>query len=216
MCIRDRSIPMLRLWLGALAALLIGVWVFSGKETLSGPFLYDDRGTVKVNPVVSEPDTTPWTDALHRDFWGQPMRDSDSHKSFRPVTTLTYRLNSVYFGMQDTTSFHVVNVLLHGITSGVTVFASNALLQNSLGSTLVGLLFATHPVHSEAVSNITGRAELLCALFYLLGFLVYVHGAHHRMFPIRAAAFVLMLACTALSMFSKEQGIMLPLSLIHI
>lgn len=38
---------------------------------------------------------------------------------------------------------------------------------------MTSVLFAVHPVHSEAVQNITGRAELLMALFYLLGFVVY-------------------------------------------
>jgi hypothetical protein len=35
------------------------------------------------------------------------------------------------------------------------------------------LTFAVHPVHAEAVSNITGRAEVLAAIFFLLGFLCY-------------------------------------------
>ena len=38
---------------------------------------------------------------------------------------------------------------------------------------MAALLFAAHPVHSEAVQNITGRAEPLMALFFLLGFVVY-------------------------------------------
>lgn len=141
---------------------------------------------------------TIWFEVLTRDFWGQPMADSDSHKSFRPVTTLTYRANSVLFGMSDTTSFHVVNVLLHGMTSALTVpvpaspinltsdwsvslvigqwfvgsypthltrwltprdsQASNAVIDHELGSALVGMLFAAHPIHAEAVSNITGPA----------------------------------------------------------
>lgn len=37
------------------------------------------------------------------------------------------------------------------------------------------ILFAIHPVHTEAVSGIVGRAELLCCAFYLLTFKVY-HG----------------------------------------
>lgn len=45
-----------------MVAFALGVSVFSGSDTLKGPFLYDDRGTVKVNPVVSEPATTPWTE----------------------------------------------------------------------------------------------------------------------------------------------------------
>jgi len=38
---------------------------------------------------------------------------------------------------------------------------------------VAALLFASHPIHVEAVANTTGRAEVLCTAFYFLGFLVY-------------------------------------------
>ena len=36
-----------------------------------------------------------------------------------------------------------------------------------------GLLFALHPIHTEAVVNVVGRAELLSAMFFLLAFASY-------------------------------------------
>eukprot|EP00658_Telonema_sp_P-2_P036460 TRINITY_DN26369_c0_g2_i2.p1 TRINITY_DN26369_c0_g2~~TRINITY_DN26369_c0_g2_i2.p1 ORF type:complete len:217 (+),score=36.96 TRINITY_DN26369_c0_g2_i2:116-766(+) len=211
--------------LGAVLAAVVGAAVFADPATLSGPFLYDDRGTVKVNPVVSERDSTPWTEAFSRDFWGQPMQDSDSHKSFRPVTTLSYRMNAAWWGMEETFSFHMVNVVLHAMVSGLAVLGSEPWLNHPTASTMAGLLFATHPIHTEAVSNVTGRAEVLCALWYLVGFVVYVHGCPclGSSFWSQAGATTTMLGCTALAMLSKEQGVMLPatcvvwdLSLIHI
>ncbi len=38
---------------------------------------------------------------------------------------------------------------------------------------IIAILFAVHPIHVEAVANTTGRAEVLCALFYFIAFLVY-------------------------------------------
>lgn len=35
------------------------------------------------------------------------------------------------------------------------------------------LLFAVHPIHTEAVSGIVGRAELMCFVFYLGTIRVY-------------------------------------------
>ena len=40
-------------------------------------------------------------------------------------------------------------------------------------SLMTGLLFAANPVHVEAVANSTGRAEVLCTVFFAIGFLFY-------------------------------------------
>eukprot|EP00854_Cymbomonas_tetramitiformis_P007863 gene7863-9338_t len=42
-----------------------------------------------------------------------------------------------------------------------------------VGGLVAGLIFAVHPIHTEAVANVTGRAELLSGLFYVLAFLAY-------------------------------------------
>eukprot|EP00545_Synedropsis_sp_CCMP1620_P006216 CAMPEP_0119025386 /NCGR_PEP_ID=MMETSP1176-20130426/33652_1 /TAXON_ID=265551 /ORGANISM="Synedropsis recta cf, Strain CCMP1620" /LENGTH=77 /DNA_ID=CAMNT_0006980919 /DNA_START=62 /DNA_END=292 /DNA_ORIENTATION=+ len=38
---------------------------------------------------------------------------------------------------------------------------------------MTGLLFGLHPVHAEAVSNVTSRGEMLMSLFMLLAFLSF-------------------------------------------
>merc|ERR1719327_2157408 len=40
-------------------------------------------------------------------------------------------------------------------------------------ATVAGIVFAVHPVHAESVSNSSGRAETLCALFFTVGYLAY-------------------------------------------
>ena len=39
---------------------------------------------------------------------------------------------------------------------------------------MVGLLFASHPIHTEAVSNIVSSCELLCCLFYIISLLLFI------------------------------------------
>ncbi|MCU1277452.1 MAG: hypothetical protein JWM53_998 [bacterium] len=62
------------------------------------------------------------------------------------------------------------------------------------------LLFALHPLHTEAVTGIVGRSELMAACFVLVGCALYLDGRRW------AAA----LACLA-ALLSKESGIALPL-----
>lgn len=43
-----------------------------------------------------------------------------------------------------------------------------------MAQAIAGLLFAVHPIHSEAVASIVGRADLLACLFTQLAFLAYM------------------------------------------
>lgn len=74
-------------------------------------------------------------------------------------------------------------------------------------SCLTALLFATHPIHTDAIDSIVGRAEALYALFYLLGFLAYVKCASPE--STSWSWYVGFVACFLLSVLSKEMGLML-------
>jgi Domain of unknown function (DUF1736) len=211
---------------------IIAIGAYCDPQALRGKWVYDDAGSVAKNVVVNG--QVPWEDAFTRDFWGTPMNEPASHKSFRPVTTLTFKLNwdlANYLGTNDTDLhtyyFHVVNVLLHGINSGLVTEAAAYVFDDAavLGGTLegdvlaqliTGLLFALHPVHAEAVSNITSRGEMLMTLFFLTAFLSFASHIPSRTSPKMKGidkvarhvlcVYVVPWVCMALSLFSKEQG----------
>ena len=95
------------------AAAALALAIFATPRRLSGPFLYDDKAAVLRNPVVvgAAPLEAAWT----RDFWGEhELRDPQSHKSWRPLVTLSYRANFVLAGNQASPwGFHAVNAALH-------------------------------------------------------------------------------------------------------
>jgi protein O-mannosyl-transferase len=161
---------------------VIAVAAYWDPVALRGNFVYDDVASVINNQVVTL--AAPWYEAFTRDFWGQSMVHPASHKSYRPITTLTLRANMLLSyitktagGPDHTYYFHVVNVVLHGINTGlVTETAAIVLGDTSLMAPLIaGSCFGIHPVHAEAVSNITSRGELLMTLFFLLAFLSYAN-----------------------------------------
>nr|CAD7570596.1 unnamed protein product [Timema californicum] len=49
-----------------------------------------------------------------------------------------------------------------------------------IGVAATGLLFASHPIHVEAVAGVVGRADLAACVFYLSSFLCYVAHVAHR------------------------------------
>lgn len=58
-------------------------------NSLHGDFVHDDIPALVQNPDVLG--TTTLSELFLHDFWGRPMSDPESHKSYRPVTTLTFR-----------------------------------------------------------------------------------------------------------------------------
>ncbi|KAL1486898.1 hypothetical protein MTO96_031168 [Rhipicephalus appendiculatus] len=121
-----------------------------------------------------------------------------------------------YANGRQVRGYHIVNVALHCACSVlVAVVARRVIRITALHACLAAMLFAAHPVHTEAVSSIVGRAEVLCCLFFLLSFLCYhccqlsrdVQGSHVKSKWLAACG--LLSICALLS---KEQGItVLPL-----
>jgi hypothetical protein len=75
---------------------------------------------------------------------------------------------------------------------------------------LAALLFAAHPVHTEAVAGIVGHAELLCAALFVAALLTYMHAVDDSRAEGSAAQWQLVAAALALVLlaaFAKEIGI---------
>ena len=169
--------------------------------TLRGHFLGDDFGYVGrfyEFPFAQWPRL--FAESWAGNMWGFQLRE------LRPLTALSFMLDArIWEG--NAFGFRLTNLLLHAACStmvGVLAWrvAGRAL---ACGATAAAL-FALHPAHAEPVQWITGRVDVLATTFYLAGFLVFVR---HRETPSRAAPFLLAL-CYALSAFSKEFGLMLP------
>ncbi|KAG7204739.1 hypothetical protein KM043_005153 [Ampulex compressa] len=69
----------------AVALVAVGCYL----NALGGDFVHDDIPAVVRNKDVLA--QTPLASVLTDDFWGTPMQDVNSHKSYRPLTTLTFR-----------------------------------------------------------------------------------------------------------------------------
>ncbi|KAK4313661.1 hypothetical protein Pmani_015008 [Petrolisthes manimaculis] len=203
------------------AALLVGVCAcVCFVNSLPGDFVFDDsEAIVNNNDIRSD---TPLANLFHNDFWGTRLTHPSSHKSYRPLTVLSFRLNYAWGGLTPL-SYHAVNIALHSLVSVMSlrifyvVFGSCA----PRAAVLSAVLFATHPIHTEAVSGIVGRADLLCALFVFIAFLSYVRAVRSmteenanrklgcsRGWCGQSLLYMLMTtAATATAMLCKEVGI---------
>ncbi|EGD76403.1 transmembrane and tetratricopeptide repeat containing 4 [Salpingoeca rosetta] len=213
----------LKLWhaMALVAAAAILVYL----NSLHGEFVFDDMPAIVDNADV-DPSKTPLSSLFKNNFWGQEMGAAWSqHYSYRPLTTITFRWNVAVFGF-DTFWFHVVNTALHALASALVTCVAAQLCKGfaSWVPLVCGLVFAVHPVHTEAVANIVCRAELLACVFWCLAFLVYAKGmsiARTQAAPVvRQLTFFLALgattALTVTAVLCKEQGFtVLPVVMVY-
>jgi len=101
-----------------------------------------------------------YTNSLGNPYQSYPLDVS----LYRPVTTLTYALNYAIGGL-DPWGYHLVNVLLHAANSAL-IYLLLRTLSESRGLALVtAIAFAVRPIHTDAVANVAGRADLLACGF---------------------------------------------------
>lgn len=145
----------------------------------------------------------------------------------RGLAIATFSLNYAIGGL-NTFGYHVVNLLIH-IANGVLVyfliFLTLSLMKNppfakggaggfngwsSRIAMYAALIFAVHPIQTQAVTYITQRMESLASLFYLLALLLFLKGAKAT----RAVSAILLYSGVVISYFfafkSKEVAITLP------
>ena len=131
------------------------------------------------------------------------MKKEQSHKSYRPLTVLSFRANYLVHELEPL-GYHLINVLLHaGVTLMYHSLASSLLSRPA--AAIAALLFAVHPVHTEAVTGVVGRAELLASIFFLSALLKYKNLCWKRTVEWKGLMWISLLV--AFSMLCKEQGI---------
>ncbi|XP_039456952.1 LOW QUALITY PROTEIN: protein O-mannosyl-transferase TMTC1 [Oreochromis aureus] len=194
----------------ALAALCI-LCILCYSNSLHGELVHDD-----VWAIVNNPDVRPGSslrNIFSDDFWGKRMADNTSHKSYRPLCILTFKLNIVLGGMTPL-YFHIVNMCLHCTVTCLLMHVCQChVFENRCLAFVTALLFAVHPVHTEAVSGIVGRADVLACLLFLLTFLSYIRSVSGRVsedslaFTVSSSSLFLSLLLGTCAMLVKETGI---------
>jgi hypothetical protein len=131
-----------------------------------------------------------------------------------PLTFLSYQIEYQIAGFSPAI-FHFTNVLLHALNTVLVFLIAGSLWRDRRIGFLVALLFAIHPLHTEAVSWISARKDLLSALFFLSSIRLYhlfVARVHEPL--LRHWTLWLSIICFALSLLAKVSTVPLPLLLL--
>ena len=137
------------------AALLAGVVYVNA---LHNPFVYDDYHTVAANPSIERVTN---------------IRAIVLHDVTRPIVNFSYAVDRALWGAAPL-GFHVTNVLLHMLNVVLLYQLARRLAEGRHAGLVAGataMLFAVHPMMTEAVGYISGRSEVLCTTWFLAGLL---------------------------------------------
>ena len=131
---------------------------------------------------------------------------------YRPVVGVTFLLDFLIWRWNPL-GYHLTNVILHVLCVLLVFQVVKTILDDHSkmeGKNLIAFftaaLFAIHPIHTESVSWIAGRTDILAALFFLLAFLAYILFRKEKMPVALALSFIFFL----FSMGSKFIGVAFP------
>lgn len=149
-------------------------------NSLDCQLVFDDISAIVNNLDLRSNETSVWS-LLEHDYWGTPITSERSHKSYRPLTVFTFRLNWMLH-QYDPFGYHLVNVILHTVVTLLYHHWCHFFTRNKNVALVAGVLFATHPIHTEAVSNciIPPRTRYLKILLNLRDIVVSCYFIPHH------------------------------------
>ena len=126
---------------------------------------------------------------------------------YRPFTTLSFLFNYAVLGNgEHPEGYHWINFILHAGNILLAFAVALRLVRKFWPPVFIAGLWAVHPMQTESVTNIVGRADLLAGMSVLGGFLIYLKATECQGRQ-RLAWFAGLLATTTIGVFSKESAV---------
>jgi hypothetical protein len=125
---------------------------------------------------------------------------------YRPLFLVDFIIESKIFGTKPA-GYHFTNLLFHLLSVVLLYTFLRRLKLSSLNAFLLAMIFAVHPVLSQAVAWIPGRNDMLLMIFFLSGMIItidYMKNPGPGLYIIQACLFLL-------ALFTKETAVIIPL-----
>ncbi len=169
-------------------------------NTYGNAFLFDDEFLIQKNTFLLS-----WDNIGKILITNSTAGMGGIDSFYRPIQGLLYLIIYQLFGL-STVAFHALNILIHA-GNACLLFVLVQRLGFTRNAALLGaLLWAVHPIHTEAVTYMSATADPLHAFFILAGLLVWNENS------VRAKAGALL--CFTLALLTKEAAIVFPALLV--
>jgi protein O-mannosyl-transferase len=130
--------------------------------------------------------------------------------SYRPLRAISYAIDYAIWGF-DPLGFRLTNVAIHMANCVLAFIVARKLVADEIAALFAALVFTAHPVQVESVAYLSGRRDVLFALFYLVAFLCYTKFGDARTLAHRIAWLAATGLAFLLSLMSKEMAASFPL-----
>ena len=144
-----------------LLLVLVFLTFISYSPALQNGFVWDDNQLVRSDIVTGKASAL---SAFKNDYWSLGEVWSDSGGYYRPLTTLSLRLDYL-IGSGSPFIFHLTNIILHIISSVLLYFVARKFALTREAAMVASYLFALQPHHAELASWISSRPDLLMTVF---------------------------------------------------
>lgn len=180
------------------------------QHALNSGFFLDDSTSIRVEPLMLQPDILPLYEKFKLRFLGY----------------LSFWVNYQVSG-EDPAAFRLVNFVIHAV-NGLLVYVLSYRLFTLSGDAesekstcrwvalLVAALFIAHPLQTQAVTYIVQRLASLMTFFYLLALIAWVEAYQSRSTASRVGWIGLFLISVVAACHTKENAFTLPLVVILI
>lgn len=185
-----------------LVIFILGFAAYS--NSLKGDFVWDDEVLVKENLNIKD-----WSKTLKFFIGDSGTKIIEKGIIFRPVQMASYSLDYSFWGI-NSIGYHLTNVILHILVVFAAYVLVKLLFNSKTLSFLTSILFIVHPVHTEAISYISGRADPLAALFILSCVILYIKQSTLLK---NTTSYFLILISYVFALLSKEYSLVTPLLL---
>jgi len=181
-------------WWGPGWVFVVACLVYAGG--VNGEFLWDDINLVLQNTRTHGLSQLPNLLGL-----------GDGRFGFRMIRDLSYAVDYSVAGLAPP-MYHISNIVYHGITSVLVYLLIGRLTERPAAALWGALLFAIHPIHVDAVAYVSGRRDILSALFYLAGMLAFIRYRDGG----RIVWFLAAAGAGVLGVMAKEMAATLPMA----
>ena len=197
---KENIISNKHLWMAIAAVIMAGFLTYA--NTLQSPFIWDDINLVEKNPTIHNLKNLGRIFKENLGFGVIQQRSA----SYRPLQSLTYMIDYSIW-KNNVLGFHLTNIIFHILSALGVLWLVLVVLRNGFLAVSSALIYVVHPLHSEAVAYISGRADPLSTCLFLSSMILYLQSFQKRSMVMQ----ILMLLTFIGALLSRESTLMLPM-----
>jgi len=183
---------------------IVALSILTYAGTLSHELVWDDLEVLRyIDSIVQEDGLS----ALVTCQFATHIEEGYVSGYYRPVTVASLWFDSILSPFIPFI-YHLTNIILHALNT-LLVFVFMRQLDARFAAAVGAIIFAVHPVHSESVSFVSGRADLWAALFILLAGITWIR-AQNGLSTRPDLDMLIGFTAYFLACLSKEVAVMLP------